>query len=59
MTIDQRIKDMVEDTTRDLFVTASMTADEHDAIMAEWDNQAMTIDLIIKRLQEMKGSEWK
>jgi len=59
MTIRQRIKDMVEDTTRDLFVTASMNADEHDEIMADWDNRAMTIDLIITILQEMKGSEWK
>jgi len=59
MTIDQRIKDLIEDTTRDLFVTARMNADEHDAIMAEWDYQVITIDLIIKRLQEMKGSEWK
>jgi len=57
MTIDQRVKDMIEDTTRDLFVTASMNADEHDEVMAEWDNQVMTIDLIIKKLQEMKGSE--
>jgi len=57
MTIDQRVKDMIEDTTRDLFVTASMNADEHDEIMADWDNRAMTIDLIIKKLQEMKGSE--
>jgi len=57
MTIDQRVKDMIEDTTRDLFVTASMNADEHDEVMAEWDNQVITIDLVIKILQEMKGSE--
>jgi len=57
MTIKQRIKDMVEDTTRDMFVTVSMNDDEHDEIMAEWDNRLTAIDLIIKLLQEMKGSE--